>query len=111
MDHDTFGPHNESVSPAVPRESRPPVAPSPEHRHESRVVCNGQVRLSVGAQDIFVELMDVSNNGFRVLHSHPELQPGREVRFQHRFFVGQAEVVWTQLVAGRLQSGFRVVRT
>jgi hypothetical protein len=111
MDPHRLGLQNELVSPAVPRDARALEVPSSEHRREARVVCNGKVRLSVGAQEIFVDLMDVSNNGFRVVHSYPELQPGREVRFQHRFFVGQAEVVWTHLVAGRLQSGFRVVRT
>ncbi len=64
----------------------------------------------MGAQNVIAELVDVSNNGFRVQHSFPELTPGSEVRFQHRFFVGQAEVVWTELIAGRLQSGFRVLR-
>ena len=87
-----------------------PAEPYSELRRETRVICNGQVRLSLGPYDVVAELVDVSNNGFRVQHSFADLQPGSEVRFQHRFFVGQAEVVWTQLVAGRLQSGFRVLR-
>ena len=85
------------------------VVPPNEHRRETRVICNGQVRLLTPLREVLAELLDVSNNGFRAIHSDPRLQPGCEVRFRHRFFVGQAEVVWTQLVAGRLQSGFRIV--
>jgi hypothetical protein len=85
--------------------------PSYEHRRETRVICNGQVRLSTPARQVLAVLMDVSNNGFRAAHGDARLQPGCAVRFEHLFFVGQAEVVWTRPVAGRLESGFRVVRT
>ncbi|HYL39012.1 MAG TPA: hypothetical protein VEV17_24055 [Bryobacteraceae bacterium] len=55
-------------------------------------------------------MIDVSSDGFRAQHTVPDLQPGLEVRFQHRFFVGRARVMWTTLVGGRTQSGFQIVR-
>jgi len=54
--------------------------------------------------------VDVSSNGFRVRHSDPRLQPGREVRFQHLIFAGRAKVMWTALVGGQTQSGFEILR-
>jgi hypothetical protein len=110
MDRSAQNPQTGSVAGVAYRDPSLFAAPSSENRREGRIVCHGQVRLSIGPQDLFAELADVSNNGFRVVHMHPELQPGRNVSFQHRFFVGQAEVVWTQSVAGRLQSGLRVLR-
>lgn len=55
-------------------------------------------------------MIDVSSNGFRAAHTVPDLHPGLEVRFQHRFFTGRARVMWTTLVGGRTQSGFMIVR-
>ena len=66
------------------------------------------MRLLTPSREVPEELMDVSNNGFRAIHSDPWLQPAKCA--SSIFFVGQAEVVSTQLVAGPLQSGFRVVR-
>ena len=40
------------------------------------------MRLLTPSREVPEELMDVSNNGFRAIHSDPWLQP-REVRFQH----------------------------
>jgi len=83
-----------------------------ELRGEDRDICRGEVHLRVddSGSEFPAELMDVSSNGFRVRHSQPQLQPGREVRFQHRIFSGRARVVWTALVGGQTQSGFQIVR-
>ncbi len=83
-----------------------------ELRGEDREICRGDVHLSIdeSGQKFPVELVDVSSNGFRVRHSDPRLQPGREVRFQHLIFRGRAKVVWTALVGGQTQSGFQIVR-
>lgn len=80
-------------------------------RGEDRDICRGEVHLSDDSGSEFpAELVDVSSNGFRVRHSDPRLQPGREVRFQHLIFAGRAKVVWTALVGGQTQSGFQIVR-
>ena len=63
-----------------------------------------------GGQESQAKLLDVSSNGFCATHSHPDLQPGREVRFIHLFFVGIARVVWTKGAGGRTQSGFQILR-
>lgn len=83
-----------------------------ELRGEDREICRGDVHLSVDDSGSLLpaELVDVSSNGFRVRHSDPRLQPGREVRFQHRIFAGRAKVVWTALVGGQTQSGFQILR-
>ncbi len=56
------------------------------------------------------EMLDVSSNGFRLRHSIRDLEPGREVRFEHRIFFGRARVMWTALVGGRPESGFLIIR-
>lgn len=79
---------------------------------EDREICRGDVHLSMddSGNQFPAELVDVSSNGFRVRHSDPRLQPGCEVRFQHRIFSGRAKVLWTALVGGQTQSGFQIVR-
>jgi hypothetical protein len=83
-----------------------------EGRSEPRVICDGDVHLYRvdGDQQLLARLLDVSNNGFRAMHSTPDLPPGREFQFRHRFFVGRARVVWTRAIAGHTESGFQVVR-
>ena len=97
-----FAPHNEDPSMRVARDLR----------GENRDICRGHVHLCVddSGNEFPAELVDVSSNGFRARHSDPRLQPGREVRFQHRIFAGRAKVVWTALVGGQTQSGFQIVR-
>lgn len=82
-----------------------------ELRSEDREIYRGDVQLTLDESGQFpAELVDVSSNGFRVRHSDPRLQPGREVRFQHRIFAGRAKVLWTALVGGQTQSGFQILR-
>ena len=83
----------------------------PEIRREPRFVCQGAVRLYFDNDQNFLgELVDVSNLGFRVAHHQPDVPPGSEMRFEHKFFVGKAKVVWTRPVAGRIETGFQIVR-
>jgi hypothetical protein len=83
-----------------------------EHRSEPRTICEGDVRLYADglSGELMARLLDVSNNGFRAMHSSPDVTPGREFDFRHRFFVGRARVVWTRPYAGSTQSGFQVLR-
>lgn len=85
-------------------------APVMEQRRETRRICQGEVRLAIGGIETVGDLMDVSGMGFRARHDWPDLQPGLEVSFQHRFFVGKAEVVWTNQLGGQFSSGFRILR-
>jgi hypothetical protein len=82
-------------------------------RSETREFCQGNVQLSMddSGYESRGEMLDVSSNGFRARHSLPDLQPGLEVRFQHRIFVGRAKVVWTALIGGHTQSGFQIVQS
>lgn len=83
-----------------------------DRRREARSFSRGHVNLSLADSNMEsrAEMLDVSSNGFRLQHSFPDLQPGCEVRFQHRIFFGRARVMWTALVGGRTQSGFLIVR-
>src|SRR5438270_3131062 len=83
-----------------------------EGRGERRVVCQGDVQLYFDdcGKESLAKLLDVSSNGFRATHTVPDLRPGRQVRFNHLFFVGIARVVWTEEIGGLTQSGFQVLR-
>ena len=81
-----------------------------DRRRYARTFSRGQVHLCIDDSESRGEMIDVSSDGFRAQHSVPDLQPGREVRFQHRLFVGRARVMWTLLVGGHTQSGFQIVR-
>jgi len=54
-------------------------------------------------------LKDVSPNGFRIVHSTPNLAPGTLVEFSHFTGRGRARVVWTRIVKDTVESGFLVV--
>jgi hypothetical protein len=81
-------------------------------RRDVRSYCRGQVHFSVenSSAQTPAEMVDVSSNGFRLRHSLRDLEPGREVRFEHRIFFGRARVMWTTLVGGRTESGFLIIR-
>ncbi|MFN7923959.1 MAG: PilZ domain-containing protein [Bryobacteraceae bacterium] len=81
-----------------------------EQRRETRHIVQGEVRLGIGGTETIGDLIDVSGFGFRARHDSPTLQPGQEVSFQHRFFVGKAEVVWTHPLGAQFDSGFRILR-
>jgi hypothetical protein len=83
-----------------------------DRRWQARSFSRGHVHLCVGdsLNESRGEMIDVSSDGFRAQHSVPDLQPGLEVRFEHRLFVGRARVMWTLLVGGHTQSGFQIVR-
>ncbi len=81
-----------------------------ESRVESRVVCQGAVRLFAAGVEVPGRMLDVSERGFRASHECPDFAPGMEIRFQHQFFVGMARVVWTREVGAEVQSGFQILR-
>lgn len=81
-------------------------------RRDNRSYCRGKVRFSIedSSAQSPAEMIDISSNGFRLRHSIRDLEPGREVRFEHRIFFGRARVMWTALVGGRTESGFLIIR-
>jgi hypothetical protein len=92
----------------------PGIGRTCELRFEARTLCRGEIRLLLTEDqlrtEIVGELMDVSDSGFRACYKGDPLLPDSQVQFVHKFFRGNARVVWSRSVAGQLESGFRVVR-
>lgn len=82
-----------------------------ERRQAPRETANGPVRLELGPplrRVIEGQLVDVSATGFRVDHSDAGLASGDRVHYSHERGSGQAQVVWTRIVGGKISSGFLV---
>ncbi|MCP5113914.1 MAG: PilZ domain-containing protein [bacterium] len=52
------------------------------------------------------ELIDFSASGFRAAHTHPSLEPGDHVFFEHNQARGEARVIWNRVTSGRVETGF-----
>lgn len=83
-----------------------------ERRSEPRQTVTGEVLFFIESDACRVEgtLLDVSDSGFRAVHDHVTLSRGTIVRFEHRFTIGRAKVVWNRVLDGEVQSGFSVLR-
>jgi hypothetical protein len=84
-----------------------------ERRREARVKAAGAVELLVcdpAPQVITALLVDVSKSGFRALHQNSSLESGAEVRFRHEFAKGKARVIWSRVLPGVIESGFRILK-
>jgi hypothetical protein len=83
-----------------------------ERRREPREEASGTAVLFVeGASTWSIEgtLLDVSDSGFRLEHSHGGLTTGTEVRFTYPGRQGRAKVCWNRIANGRVESGFFVI--
>ncbi len=87
---------------------------SPEERRGCpRRQAEGTVRLLVETQngaglELSGELVDVSATGFRCRHQCTTLSGGDRVRFADAERSGYALVVWTRVLGGAAESGFRL---
>ena len=54
-------------------------------------------------------MVDLSADGFRVVHRHRELRAGQEVTFHHSLANGLARVVWNRVLGHRVESGLRIL--
>jgi len=62
------------------------------------------------SREIRGTLLDRSAGGFRAEHDCPELTSGQVVRFRLTTSVkGQARVVWTRILEGRVETGFLIL--
>ena len=83
-----------------------------EQRREVRRPASGSVRLNFSnpeATEIRGTLLDVSANGFRMLHECTSLNAGQIVRFAHAEATGEAQIVWNRILPDRVESGFLIV--
>jgi hypothetical protein len=80
-----------------------------EKRREARHRGQGSVLVrseNLGSRDIPGKLVDVSASGFRMAHHCAALTAGQYVEFAHLEAKGRARVVWTRILAERVESGF-----
>lgn len=71
-----------------------------DRRQEPRRSCEGDVTLTVNQpvhQEFRGTLVDVSDSGFRAVHSCTTLSPGDLVAFTHASASGEARVIWRRL--------------
>ena len=83
-----------------------------ERRAEPRRAANGEVTLWLNGSALTTvsgHLMDVAKSGFRAQHHSPALRPGHIVEFNLAGVNGRARVVWTRILAGRVESGFLIL--
>ena len=83
-----------------------------EKRREARRLTTGEVRVKFTDPvplEIDGKLMDVSANGFRMSHDCAVLHSGQVVDFIYVEAKGRAQVVWTRILAGGVETGFLVM--
>jgi hypothetical protein len=84
-----------------------------ERRRERRDAFSGEIVLvldGVPPVNLRGQLIDVSQGGFRVRHTFPDLACGSEVTFQHPAGQGRARVMWNRFVDDGCESGFLLLR-
>jgi len=83
-----------------------------DRRQRERVAAEGVVVLlfrDPEAVEIQGRMVDLSADGFRVVHRHRELRAGQEVTFHHSFGNGWARVVWNRVLGHHVESGLRIL--
>ena len=92
--------------------SRTPVNPA-DRRREPRRPASGKVHLRYESEprcEADVDLLDVSDSGFRASHRHGLLPLGANATFRHPEASGLARVVWNWMHADHVETGFVVIR-
>jgi len=87
--------------------------PDVERRRERRDAFSGEIVLvldGVPSVSLHGQLLDVSQSGFRVRHTFPDLACGSELTFQHPAGQGRARVIWNRFVDGGCESGLLLLR-
>ena len=82
--------------------------PDAERRRERRDAFSGEIVLvldGVPSLSLHGQLADVSQGGFRVRHTFPDLACGSELTFQHPAGQGRARVIWNRFVDNGCESG------
>ena len=83
-----------------------------EQRTEHRETAVGEIWFALqgpGFLDFQGRLVDSSKSGFRAAHQHKSLSTGQQVRFRHSLGEGRALVMWNQILAGHVESGFLIL--
>ncbi len=84
-----------------------------DRRRKERLAAEGAVILFFEDPEpvaIQGHMVDLSADGFRVVHRHRELRAGQEVAFHHSFANGLARVVWNRVLGHCVESGLRILK-
>jgi hypothetical protein len=84
-----------------------------DRRREPRRSATGKVHLrfeSGLACSLDVDLLDVSDSGFRAMHRHGLLPLGANAIFRHPHAFGIARVVWNWMNGDDVETGFVIMR-
>jgi len=85
-------------------------AVAPDRRSEPREPAAGPVRLQQqGAGSFRGDLLDTAPTGFRARHSRLSLVSGQLVDFEYAGRKGIARAIWTRIVGGQAETGFRIL--
>jgi hypothetical protein len=88
------------------------MSPQHESRREPRRAAEGSVLVEFRnpqQREVEGRLVDLSPNGFRMAHASIELIPGMVVKFSHSVASGEARVVWSRILANRVETGFLIL--
>lgn len=89
-----------------------------EQRREERIPVDGSICLILdrdGAEAVTGRLVDISDSGFRAVHTSRQLTPGRVIRFHYdprdsgKRKSGWARVVWSRVQDMIVESGCYIV--
>jgi hypothetical protein len=56
-----------------------------------------------------VQLVDVSDSGFRLAHKDTTFVAGQELDFAHPHAAGTARVMWNRILKGRVETGCMIL--
>lgn len=56
-----------------------------------------------------VQLVDVSDSGFRLAHKDTTFVAGQELDFTHPHATGTARVMWNRILNGRVETGCMIL--
>ena len=96
----------------APDDSGSPVAVEADRRSEPRQPATGAVRLRQGgemAAPFQGHLLDTAPTGFRARHDRLSLASGQLVDFEFTGRKGVARAIWTRIVDGHAETGFRIL--
>jgi hypothetical protein len=85
-----------------------------DQRREQRRLATGRVHVRCSdpqPMEIEGRLLDLSTNGFRMVHTCVSLAAGQLVEFSHPEAEGRARVMWNRVLAEQVESGFFVLAT
>lgn len=80
-----------------------------EVRRAAQGVANVRAKRDENSAWLEVQLVDVSESGFRLAHIDTSFFAGEELDFRHPYAAGTARVVWNRILDGRVETGCMIL--